>query len=118
MASDDKELSKGELLDKLSSLKARARSARQRAEDTSEELMDAGVSAAAAFAVGMYKARAQRLNQAVQIAGMDPALVLGAVATIAGRNMAGNSGRLVKGAGRGLLDTVAYEAGVARGRTA
>lgn len=115
---DDKELSKGELLEKLSAMKARARGIRQRAEETSDELMDAGVSAAAAFVIGMYKSRAQRLGQSVLIGGMDPAMVGGAVATIAGRNLSGSSGRIVKGVGRGLLDSVAYEAGIARGRTA
>lgn len=114
---DDKELSKAEVLEKLHSAQNRLRSMRTRADDTSEELMDAAVSAAASFAVGMYKANALRLNQDVRIAGMDPALIGGAIATIAGKNLSGSSGKLVKGIGRGLLCTVAYEAGVNRGRT-
>jgi hypothetical protein len=115
---DDKELSKAEVLEKLHSAQNRLRSMRSRADDTSEELMDAAVSAGAAFAVGMYKADALRTNRDVRIAGMDPALIGGALATIVGRNVAGSSGKLVKGIGRGLLCTVAYEAGVQRGRTA
>lgn len=115
---DEKELSKSELLEKLHNAQGRLKSVRNRADETSEELMDAAVSAGASFAIGMYKAEALRLNRDVRIAGMDPALIGGALATIVGRNLAGSSGKLVKGIGRGLLCSVAYEAGVARGRTA
>jgi len=118
MADDNKELSKSELLEKLHNAQGRLKSMRSRADDTSEELMDAAVSAGAAFAIGMYKADALRTNRDVRIANMDPALVGGAIATIVGRNVSGSSGKLIKGVGRGLLCSVAYEAGVQRGRTA
>lgn len=118
MADGEKGLTLTEAKEKLANTRARLRSMKQRADETSTELMDTAASAAGAFAIGYYKADAQRRNANVQIAGMDPAAVIGLTAVIAGKNLDGDTGRLVRSLGRGVLDSLAYEAGRERGASA
>lgn len=111
----DKSLTVAEVRERLDSAKTRLQNIRKRADESSAELMDTAASSAAAFALGYYKADARRRNVSVAIAGMDPAVVLGLLGTIGGRQIGGDTGRLVTSAGRALLNVAAFEAGQERG---
>lgn len=112
---DTKGLTVTEMREKLDGARSRLRSIREKTEQHASELMDTAASSAAAFGVGYYKGDAQRRGLSVQIAGMDPEVVLGIGGLIGGGQLGGDTGRLVKAAGRALLNVAAYEAGRARG---
>lgn len=118
MADDTKGLTLTETRAKLEAAKARLRNMRERADDTSSELMETAASAAGAFAIGYYKADARRRNVNVAIAGMDPAAVIGLALVVGGKNLSGETGRLARSLGRGVLDAMAFEAGQQRGAQA
>lgn len=115
---DSKGLTVTEMREKLDSARTRLKGIRERADQHSAELMDTAASAAASFALGYYKADAGRRGMSVQIAGMDPEVLLGLVGVIGGKQVGGDSGRLLTAAGRSLLGVAAYEAGKARGASA
>lgn len=112
---DTKGLTVTEMREKLDGARSRLRTIREKADQHASELMDTAASSAAAFGVGYYKSDAQRRGLSVQIAGMDPEVVLGLAGLIGGKQLGGDAGRLATAAGRALLNVAAYEAGRARG---
>lgn len=115
---DTKGLTVTEMREKLDNARSRLKNIREKADSHAAELMDTAASSAAAFGMGFYKADAQRRGLSVQVAGMDPEVVLGLVGVIAGKQLGGDAGRLATAAGRALLNVAAYEAGKQRGAQA
>lgn len=99
-----------EFENRIERLSNRARAARERAETESQELMDTVVESAAAFALGRIESSATTSSD-LRIGGVDPGTWIPGALYVTGAVVGGNTGRLLKVAGRGGLVVKAYNFG-------
>lgn len=96
--------------DRIERLTNRIRSARDRAEAESDEIMTTVVEGAAAFMLGRIESSATT-SQDLRIGGVEPGTWIPGVAYVAGTVVGGNTGKLLKTVGRAGLVVRAYTFG-------
>lgn len=100
--------------EQIDSLRSRLASLRRASQEEAKEVLGTAAGLAAAYGFGAIERRAEsspggRMSSPIE--GLDPILVYGAGAFVAGRMVGGDAGNALTNAGRALLTIKAYKAG-------